>query len=242
MGVFRNSFVLLFAMLTTLFGCTKNDESALDYPRNGAEVFSSVAVFNAVPNSTTINMYMGQGSVEKAIVTNSDKLTFGGYVPYKNWYTGSFDLTVENQTGSTKEILRKNIFIPSGKFFSLFVYRKGEMQTVLSEDNVIRPASGNAKIRIAHFSDNITDVSLYTADSKTALIKNIKYLAVSDYLELNIDKPYDFYVETIDGKIKLMMIGGEKLVDRGIYTLLLKGSFNAAEGLENKDILTLIKQ
>jgi len=229
-------------MLTTLIGCNKNEDLTPSYASDGTEVFSSVAVFNAIPNSTGITMFMGQGNQQKAIITSSDKLVYGGYVGYKNWYTGSFELTIENQVGNTKESARKNIFLPKGKFHSLFLYRNTEVQTVLSEDNVIRPNEGKAKVRVAHFSDNLSTVNLYDGVDKVALIQNTKALSVSEYVEVDISKLHDFNIQTTDGKLKLTMKGEEKLVNRGLYTLLLKGSTDVTGGNGNKEVMMLIKQ
>jgi len=157
-------------MLTTLIGCNKNEDLTPSYASDGTEVFSSVAVFNAIPNSTGITMFMGQGNQQKAIITSSDKLVYGGYVGYKNWYTGSFELTIENQVGNTKA------------------------------------------------------------------------LSVSEYVEVDISKLHDFNIQTIDGKLKLTMKGEEKLVNRGLYTLLLKGSTDVTGGNGNKEVMMLIKQ
>lgn len=242
MGVFKKGFLLIFITLVTLVGCSKQDVSSFDTPSNGYSVFSAMAVFNVIPNSSGVTINAVQGGTSNAIITSSDKLVFGNYLAYKNWYSGSVDLSIENQSVNTKETVRKNVFLTPGKFHSLFLYGKNGIQTLISEDNVILPIDGKAKIRITHFNDKLGNINVYEDGNKTPLFENVKFVSASEYVEVNINHSYNFIIQTIDGAVKLTMKDAIKLDNRGIYTLLLKGSFDQNEKLDSQDLFSLIKQ
>lgn len=239
MLVVKYRFLALFIVVLTAMSCSKSDSFL---SQNDLEAkFSSVAVFNAIPNSTSVSIGINHGNSNYSTVTAGDNLFFGRYLKYRNWFSGSFNMFIENNTGNVKEIANDKVSFRPGQAYSLFLYNNGVIKSLLSEDNIISPVDGKAKVRIAHLCTNLPNVNLYNDLNNDILFKDIKFGSVSDYIEVNVGARYSFLIETLDKSVELTSSNTVLLDNKGVYTILLKGAIELASN--NEDVgFVVIKQ
>lgn len=240
--------VIYFGVICMLFsfiiGCTKQDISNAHLFAPNEKAFTSVAVFNAIPNSTRVELSVRRDEMGKTMVTASDNLRFGGYLPYKNWYSGPFELEVFNKSESAGEHMKTAIDFKGGVFYSLFLYEKNGLKKTVSTDNVILPQNGKAKLRIAHLCDNLGNVRVFINNKKEPILKDIKYETISDYVLIDVFDIHMFVVEAQNGNaiLELPITNNLNLKNKGVYTVLLKGDYAKNNGSHEQDIITLINQ
>lgn len=240
MNIFSKVSIVLFVLLLSLIGCRKDEANDLSLNSSVGKL-SSVAVFNSIPNSIGLTLYIGQGIFQKTAIADSDKLVFGSYVIYKNWYAGSFDIMIQNQLEKNREQVNYKLFLDAGKFYSLFLYRKNQqLLTLLSEDNIIIPKDDFIKIRMAHLSEGIANAAIIDGTSNSTLMQNIKFETVTDYKEINLKKINDLTVQIDGRKINLKDI--DIFINRGVYTILLKNPLDAIGDNNITDYIGVIKQ
>lgn len=241
MNVLKIVLLSFLATAIMLVSCAKNDASELDPSNSPIGSLSSVAVFNVIPRSTGLTLAIGQGNSEKTAIAASDKLVFGSYVVYKNWFAGDFNLSIQNLSGLTRESIQKRVFLSPGKFFSLFLYRsKDKIETILSDDNIISPAEGKVKLRVVHLNEDLSEVNVSL--NNTTLFRGIKYENVSNYIEIESQGTRNITVETSDGKFMVEFKDNEGFVNKGLYTILLKKLANESERSSAEDYISIIKQ
>lgn len=232
-------FLTLFIFLLSVMSCNKSDSFSYDGEYDVR--FSSVAIFNAIPDSRSVTMAIRDGHYSYTTVAAADNLFFSSYLKYRNWPSGSFNMFVENKTANVSESANYNVFFRAGQAYSIFLYDDKAIKLLLSEDNIISPVDGKAKVRIAHLCTNLSNVSLYNDLDKTILFKDIKFGSVSDYLELNVNTEYSFFMETLDKTVELTSDNSVFLENKGVYTILLKGAIELASN--NGDVgFVIIKQ
>lgn len=238
MRIYKYIYLLLIFLVVMLSSCSKEDSYDALYSDSG---FSSVAVFNAIPNSQGVTLSIGEGVSQKTIVTASDKLVFGSYVNYKNWFSGDFDVSIQNKTMSESQNAKKRIALKSGTFYSLFLYRKNDIEYVLTEDNVIRPADGKVKMRIAHFCADLSNVRLIDSENKSLFNQDISFGTVTSFVEISTSDLSKLIVQSTDGRLRGLVNEEFQIENKGMYTLLIKESLKGT----NEDFLDwieLIKQ
>lgn len=239
MNIIKYITIVLCAIFT-LSSCTKDESNTLfDYDPS---VLSSVAIFNTVSNSSNVTVSVGHQKRERTMVAFNDQFGFGKYIAYKNWFAGNFDLFIDNQNSGKNESEYKNVNFQAGKFYSLFVYKAGDLKSLLKEDNIIRPSEGKAKIRIANFNQEMSSVSVYLSDVEAPFFRNVKFTSVSDFIEIDIEKVRGFVIRTDNGITELNLVKEQGLDNRGIYTILLKGSLSNGEDVGYQDLISIIKQ
>lgn len=250
MNIIRYGFALVCVLLSLLASCNKDDFSkdSLYSPNTGS--FSSVAIFNVIPNSSKVELVVQRGDLIKPMVAASDNLFFGKYLPYKNWYSGNFDLLVHSSTGSSnkvdveKEVMNSKIYLDKGVFYSFFLYRNREVKNIQTVDDVILPGQGKAKVRIAHLCENLGNVRVSLKGVKDPLFKEeSKYETISDFVLVDVNSVQGFIIQSSDGRMNIdLPLEKAKLKSKCIYTILLKGSFTQ-DGVEaNEEFVSLVNQ
>lgn len=239
MKIFKYIYILIIFSFSAIVGCAKQDISELSYDNPNSSILSSVAVFNAIPQSTGAIIKLGDS--QKTAITSSDRLFFGNYVTYKNWFSGNFNVIVENQSNNVWHSIQTNVFLATGRFYSLFLYNNKGIKTLLSEDDILSPSAGKVKIRVAHLGDNLANVNVESSAASGLLFRNIKYETVSEFIEIDAALLHNFTVQSVDGEIKLFSKEEKKLENKGIYTILIKG-YVAANGNTDAIDFSIIKQ
>lgn len=214
--------VLCSVLFVMLFGCDKSDiEGMYDSPIN----LSSVGVINAVPGSIGMDVFVNKIKLNKT----TEKLVFGEHIPYRNTYTGEVEFSLTSYSGTKQEMYSGRLtFVPS-KIYSVFVYKEGDLKLLQSEDNVLLPAKGQAKLRIVHLGGNVASLKVFSSD-KEIDFQNVKYKDVSAFVSLAINKSYN--LEITDGNADVKVELNFEPQNQGIYTLLVKGDKKSVvEGL-----------
>lgn len=238
MGLSKYIYFLLFVSTVLHISCSK--DSMDDSTPNSFEAgFSSVAVFNAIPNSTELTLSIGEKMSEKTVVTSSDNLGFGKYVKHRNWFAGSYDVFIQNQESVGIETAKKRLSLTSGKFYSLFLYRKNVLQSVLTEDNVILPNEGKVKIRLAHLSEGLSNIKLVSPEANSTLFQNISFGTITNFVEVDFKTLNGYYFQSDDGMLEWALNVENSIQNKGIYTILVKGVMEAGSSM---DYITIIKQ
>lgn len=243
MNKIRYVFVVVCLLLSVLVGCNKEDSSEFPFD-NPSGAFTSVAVFNAISNSTGVELAVQRGDMKRPMVTASDKLMFGQYLAYKNWYSGGFELEVRNRTGvGNEDFVKHKIDLSAGAVYSLFLYKNVGIKNLLSFDNVILPGQGKAKVRVAHLCENLGNVHVYINEEKGPLFKESKYETVSEFVTVDIKNLEGFTIQTLDGKVTFdLPLVDAKVNKQGIYTILLKGTYKQDGNKEEEEYVSLINQ
>lgn len=237
---FKNILIVFCVVILSILGCNKDEDSVVNLNSSIAKL-SSVAVFNAIPNSTGLTLYIGQGTTQQMVISDSDKLIFGSYVTYKNWYAGSFDIMVQNQIDKSREQVNYKLLLNAGKFYSLFLYQKNvQLQYLLTDDNIINPKDDYVKIRIAHLCEDIANMSIMDGTGSSLLFQNIKFETITNFIEIDLNKLKDLTIQIDDHKInfKDMAI----FVNKGIYTIMLLQPLDDSNDGKITDYISVIKQ
>ncbi len=225
--------VFLFSITGLLFfnSCSKFDD--LDKQMDASVDMSSLAIFNTVPNSVSMEIYLDE---EKVNAVN-EKLEFGGYLRYKTQFSGRKKIKIVNYYKDTKEVYEDVIDLDKGKVYSLFVSKEKTLALILKEDDMIKPQPGFAKIRVAHMSSDAVAFA-FGEEGKNMLFNSVRYKEVTPFMEVSSSVSRTFLIRptTTSGNTpQLKQIFVPK--DQGIYTLLIKGYVrwnNEAEELDMK--------
>src|SRR5690606_6259538 len=118
------------------------------------------------------------------------------------------------------------IDLSTGRVYSLFVNKDKMLTVVQSEDNIIKPKPGFAKIRLAHMSYDAASLSLNEDDGKQ-LFKNVKYKEVTDFVEIKSSSSLSLLIRPVGINKEPQLDQNFKPEDQGIYTLLVKGYMNS---------------
>lgn len=222
----KNVFWYLF-VLFVFSSCSKNDfdsESMLDY---SVGRFSSVSVFNTIPGSSSVAISEGAGNSAQWFVTANNAVSFGGYLPYRNWFSGVKTLTLESFSKTGKVAVQKELSLDAGKVYSLFMCQDKTIDAVISEDNVIKPKDGMAKIRVVHMGADAPAVSVSPAHFSNILFVDVKFKSVSDFREVMANEEMIWSISAAKGTNMPSIMSKFKLDNGGIYTLLIRGLVNS---------------
>lgn len=236
-------FIHLIILTLTFLSCNKDNSFDPSNP-NDPSSFASVSVFNAIPKSEGVAVSVGHKKAERNMVAFGNNVSYGDYFGYRNWFAGSWDLFIENREGEKLESSSHAIALEYKKSYSLFTYRQEtSISHVLSEDNILLPKEGFIKIRMAHFLEGLNKGDLFLVNSNRKLFQEINFAEVTDYVEVNLKELNGFKVISSKGGVALEYnTDNITLVNKGIYTLLLKGSLYNSSGKENEDFIKIIKQ
>ncbi|WP_181182365.1 DUF4397 domain-containing protein [Sphingobacterium lumbrici] len=184
---------------------------------------SSVAVVNAVPGSIGMDVFVHQHRMNNT----SEKLIFGEYFPYRNTYSGEVEFSLTSYFGAKQETYKEKLTFQPNKIYSVFVYREGSLKLLQSEDNILLPTKGQAKFRVVHLGGNVSSLKISSSE-KEVNFQSVKYKDVSSFINIAINKRYNF--EITDGNADVKLELNFEPQNQGIYTLLIKGEKKGGVG------------
>lgn len=214
----------------------KDDDSGV-YDDPGS--FSGLAVFNAIPNSAGVSLLLDGDRLN----LTHEKLSFGGHLSHRNVYPGAKSLAIDNfDTKGNFQRVVHHVALTSGAIYSLFLYEDNGVQSVLSNDNMVSPASGYAKVRFVHMVKDAPALTMNNGGGAEIVHKNISFKTVTDFIEMKAEKPITFKIvpDDLEKTLPEIILNDFKLEDRGIYTFLVKGLINTSNEKEQIS-LTVIK-
>lgn len=179
---------------------------------------SGLNVIQASPTTELLDVY-----VDNSRANQNVDFEYGNKIGYLSAFSGNrvFNVTKKNSTTSLKS-LQHTLKPQIG--YSLFVVNKLEnIELLMLEDNLEKPATGKAKIRFVNLSPDGGALSLNVNGAATDLSTNKAFkefstfdaVDVADNVTLNIKNATSGVVETT--------LTGVKLEEGKIYTVYAKG-------------------
>jgi hypothetical protein len=226
MRAFKFIYLIFFFISIIFYSCSKetfNEQGFLDQNR---KALSSVAVFNAIPNSRGLVLSISQNGFQKPIVTSSDQLSFGSYLTYRNWFGGDFEMFIQTVSSDRKDSFERYLSLQSGKFYSLFFYDELSLKSLLVEDNVIIPKEDNVKFRVAHLSSSVSSINLVNDKSSNVLIKALGYGNISSFQEKTVELVSNLSIKDGNNKLNVILKELIKFESKGIYTILISDEYD----------------
>lgn len=199
-----------------LSACSKFDD--LDKQLSDSLTISSVAVFNAVPNSHRIEVSLDGVKLN----ASNERLGYGRSLPFRNWSAGRKKITIVNYYKGGKDTYEDYIDLEGGQVYSLFVHKDGKLGVTRSNDDMIMPKSGFAKVRVAHMSNDAAPFILRDGNGKQLYPSEIKYKDVTGFITVAIADLSLSVNATTTGKTPQLDYQF-KPKNQGIYTFLIRG-------------------
>lgn len=217
-------YLVVAAVLMLLTGCSKDELSDLNSESQSS--FSSVAVFNTIPGSSSLTLSTGNEPNSIWIVSGSEKFNYNSFLTYRNWFPGNLPLNIEYSYNGAKNRVLKNLNLEAGKFYSLFLTKGNNIETILSEDNILKPRQGYAKVRFVHMSMDAPSINASPFVGSNFLFDDIKFKDVTSFQEIDVNRYNSWLIESKDPSHNLSITSEFKMEVGKIYTLLLKGLVN----------------
>lgn len=218
-------YVIVFSALLIFSSCSKDDNEA-NLSMDNLTGLSSVAIFNTIPGSSSLTLSTGREPNVNWLISSSQKFDFNSFITYKNWYPGILQLNVNYSYEGNKKQSEKTVSLEHGKVYSLFLTKDSEVQAILSEDNIIKPSKGMAKVRFVHTSADAPNISAAPTHFSNLLFPNVKFKEVTPFQEIAISNMNLWSITSNDISNRLDIQNEFKLEEGQIYTLLLKGLVN----------------
>src|SRR5690606_40439586 len=91
--------IVLFSITSLLFlhGCSKFDD--LEKQMDASVDMSALAVFNMVPNSTAMEISLGESKINKV----NERLAFGDYLSYRTQFSGKKTIRIVSGKDRSEE-------------------------------------------------------------------------------------------------------------------------------------------
>lgn len=162
-------FILpLFVILTS---CAKGDD-----PKTN---IAAITVIHASPGLPPIDIYINGGRI------NGDSIiAYTDTIPYKFVSSGSLPIVIRKNI-STISYISKNLDLQSEKYYSFFVTGKPDAVTyLLTEDNLIPPVSGKAKLRFLNLSPDSSPLG-FRLNSSNTLFTAKDYKSYTDFVSID---------------------------------------------------------
>lgn len=201
-------------------GCTLNED--LDYGE-----LTSVSFINALPSSEGVAVFIGQSQVN----VDGEKFRYKDILPYRNVYPGDRVVTVADRK-SKKSLLVKNAFFERGKVYSLFIIGNEKVDILKTEDNIVRPVEGKAKIRFINLIPDSKPIRLKENNNRHTFNYSLPYKSVTNFEEIDVLKGYEFGLSD-HAEMEFLEIDIHPK-SREVYSILIFGNLkdDAGEGNE----------
>ncbi len=138
----------------SLTSCVKSDDSKTN--------IAALTLIHASPGLSPIDFYIN------GVRVNGDSIiSYTDTIPYKLFSSGSLPVVVKKNISSIIYI-SQTIDLQPEKYYSFFVTGKPDAVTYLfTQDNIIPPASGKAKLRFLNLSPDSSPLDLKLSSSNT---------------------------------------------------------------------------
>lgn len=209
--------IVLTGLLSIMsYGCAKDDL----YQDNqlSQEAFASLAIVNAVPTSLRMEAFLH----EKKFNTSAEKLSYGDKTAYRNVYSGNQTLSVSNYTSSGSEIVTKELNLQTGKIYSVFVFKDKSLQTIQSEDFIVKPANNKAKLRIVNLSPDVKPLDIQVSSGVD--FTQVGFKAITAFEEIEVTKTIRVTIGNTSQQVNI--VNDFTPLNQEIYTLLIQGFVN----------------
>ncbi|NUY80733.1 DUF4397 domain-containing protein [Flavobacterium sp. MAH-1] len=204
--IFRNLF-LAVAAIFTISSCSIDDDGTYYYDNAAHGIIG-----NASPNSGDLYFFADSNQV------NMNGLNYGSAVGYYNFYPGDRVLTLKNGNGVVLDTYEISLAI--GNFFSAFAVNTFDnVELVVYQDVLAKPAGGNARVRFINLSPDAEGIDVF--DNSVELTSGLTFKQATPFMELpagNYD--FDFRLSADDSHLYTKTVS---LHSGRIYTIYTKG-------------------
>ncbi len=201
---------VVFALAALAFGIAATN-SAL------AQGNAMVRVWHASPDAPAVDVYVN-GS---AAFTN---LAFPDATDYAELPAGSYDIQVYPSSASgsgTPVIDVKGLKLDAKAYTVMATGELANIQPLVLEDNLAKPAAGFAHVRFVHASPDAPAVDITTTDG-TKVFSNVAFGKASDWTPLAMGT-YDLQARVAGTDTVALEVPGVKLADGAILTVAATG-------------------
>lgn len=205
------SVLTLLVLSVGFFSCSKLDR---DY--EPIQV-SGLNVIHASPTLELLDVYVDNSR------TNQADFEFGDKIGYLSAYSGnrSFNVTKKNSLTSLKSL---SYTLKPQMGYSLFVVNTlANVELLMLEDNLEKPATGKAKIRFVNLSPDGGSLSLNVNGAPTDLVANKAFKEFSTFELVDAAENVTLNIKNATGGAIETTITNVKLEDGKIYTVYAKG-------------------
>lgn len=205
--------VLTFSVLSlALTSCSKMDNNYEPIQVSGLNIIQ------ATPTTELLDVY-----VDNTRANGSTDFEFGNKIGYLSAYSGNrvFNVTKKNNLTSLKSLqytLKPNLG------YSLFVANTLEnIELLMLEDDLTKPAAGKAKIRFVNLSPDGGALSLNVNGAATDLATNKAFKEFSTFETVDVGENITINVKNGTSGAVEATLTAVKLEDGKIYTVYAKG-------------------
>lgn len=181
-------------------------------PSAFAQATAKVRVLHASPDAPAVDVYVN-GNLT---LTNVSFFTASDYLDLP---AGTYRVQVTpNGSPASDAVIDANATIEAGKAYTVAATGPvAAIQPTIIVDDLSAPPSGQAKVRVYHFSPDAPAVDVKLADGST-LIANLAFPKASDYLEVPAGS-YDIQVTPAGGSDVVIDLPGTSLAAGKIYSV-----------------------
>ena len=146
---------------------------------------------------------------------------FRDIIDYFNAYSGNRTFSIYNRANNSK-IASKSENLSPDKLYSIFVADTASKTTfITATDDLVRPATGKAKLRFVHLSPDADKLDVTSGDS--TLFSGKAYKEHTSFKVIEGDKTYSFKIKKNQTSIIKVALDNIVIKKNRIYTILIKG-------------------
>ncbi|MGI4021503.1 MAG: DUF4397 domain-containing protein [Janthinobacterium lividum] len=224
---YKLSGLLINAVFILLFSSCKN--SITPEPSLGN---ARILLVNSAASSSAINLYYTGNKL------NVVPLVYGNTSGYRNITSGVRDVQVKANSSNTL-LAAKTIHLVQDSSYSFFVFEANKtMATVIAEDDLSIPSSGNAKIKFANMSSGLSSADLLISKGPN-ITSSVSFGTIGSYSELKAGT-YNLILRVHGSSATLLDLPNIRLDNGKIYTLWSAGTVNGT-GANAVSVQTIIQ-
>lgn len=194
-----------------------------------------------------VSFYHGSPQTDQLTITvdnrvyNTNPFRFGNYFDYGNFFTGSRNFSFRNP-GASSSLLDTLVTLKASETYSVFlVDREASFKPIIVVDTLENPGPGKALVRLAHLSPDAPAVNLMVNAAVQPFIGGQAFGQISDYKAIDAGTLNLAIREASPGGADLVVANGTTLQAGRIYTVVIRGYHQTAQGTENRLSLQLIR-
>jgi hypothetical protein len=178
---------------------------------------SGLNIIQASPTLELLDVYVDN---QRA---NSNEFEFGSKIGYLSAYSGSraFNVTKRNTLTSLKNL---QYTLKPKLGYSLFLVNTfANIEFLMLEDNLDKPAAGKAKVRFVNLSPDGGTLSLNLNGNATDIVTNKAFKEYSDFIVVDAAESVNFNIKNTTNNNVETTLSNVKVEEGKIYTIYAKG-------------------
>jgi hypothetical protein len=206
------AIITAIALSIGLLSCSKMDNNYEPVQVSG------INFIQASPTTELLDIY-----IDNTRANGSTDFEFGDKIGYLSAFSGNraFNVTKKNNLNSLKSLqytLKPNLG------YSIFVVNTlANIELLMLEDDLVKPAAGKAKIRFVNLSPDGGALSLNVNGAATDLVTNKAFKEFSAFEVVDAAESVNFNIKNTTGGAIDATITNIKIEDGKVYTVYAKG-------------------